>query len=83
MEKVVEYIVKALVDNKESVKVKSEEDENNFTITVSVAPEELGRVVGRGGQNAHAIRTLVHSLAGKDGFLGKKLLIKFLTMKNY
>ena len=77
MEKVVEYIVRALVENKDAVSVKTTTQDDTIIISVSVAKEELGRVVGRGGKNAQAIRTIIHSLAGKEGFSDKKYIIKF------
>ena len=77
MEKIVEYIVKQLVDNKSSVNVTTTEVDGNFVITVKVAKEELGRVVGHGGRNAQAIRILVHSLAAKNGLDSRKYTIKF------
>lgn len=77
MEKIVEYIVKQLVDNKDSVKVTTNEVDESFVITVSVAKDELGRVVGKNGKNAQAIRILVHSLAAKNGLDSRKYTIKF------
>lgn len=77
MEKVVEYIVKELVDNKDAVKVSLTQENDMFTIVVKVAPEELGRVVGRNGKNAQAIRTLIYSLASKNGLDSRKYQIKF------
>jgi predicted RNA-binding protein YlqC (UPF0109 family) len=77
MEKIVEYIVKQLVDNKDSVKVTTNEVDDSFVITVSVAKDELGRVVGKNGKNAQAIRILVHSLAAKNGLDSRKYTIKF------
>ncbi len=77
MEKLVEYIVRELVDNKEAVKVTTIEESDAMVIKVEVAPEEVGRVVGRGGKNAQAIRTIIRSLAGKQGFADKKYIVKF------
>jgi len=77
MEKLVEYIVRALVDNKDAVKVKTTEEGDICVITVTVDPDEVGRVVGRGGKNAQAIRTIIRSLAGKQGFADKKYVVKF------
>ena len=77
MEKIVEYIVRQLVDNKSSIKVTTEEVDGNFVICVKVPKEELGRVVGRNGKNAQAIRILVHSLAAKNGLDSRKYTIKF------
>lgn len=77
MEKLVEYIVRELVDNKDAVKVTTIEESDAMVIKVEVAPEEVGRVVGRGGKNAQAIRTIIRSLAGKQGFADKKYIVKF------
>lgn len=78
MEKIVEYIVRQLVDDKSSVSVKTEETQDgNFVICVKVSKEELGRVVGRNGKNAQAIRILIHSLAAKNGLDSRKYTIKF------
>ena len=77
MEKIVEYIVRELVDDKSSVKVTTKEVDGNFVICVKAPKEELGRVVGRNGKNAQAIRILIHSLAAKNGLDSRKYTIKF------
>lgn len=77
MEKLVEYIVRALVDDKDAVKVKTTETEDSVLITVSASKDEIGRIVGRDGRNAQAIRTIVRSLAGKQGFSNKKYIVTF------
>ncbi len=77
MEKLVEYIVRALVDNKDAVQVKLVEEEDVCIVNVTVDAGEVGRVVGRGGKNAQAIRTIVRSFAGKQGFADKKYIVKF------
>ncbi len=77
MEKLVEYIVKALVDDKQAVNISSAKKDDECIITVKVASSELGRVVGQHGRNAQAIRTIVRSLAGKQGFSNMKYVVKF------
>ena len=77
MQKLVEYIVKELVDNKDAVKVTQFVETDSYVINVKVAPEEMGRVVGKSGKNAQAIRTIVRSLAGKQGCSDKKIIVKF------
>lgn len=75
MKEVIEYIVKSLVDNEDSVRVDVEENENEETIVhVFVADEDMGRVIGRGGKVAGSIRTIAKSLSGKDR---RKVFVKF------
>ena len=61
--KLTEEIVKSLVINKDSVSVKEfpTEEENVILIQVMVADEDMGRVIGREGRTANAIRTLVQA----------------------
>ena len=61
--KLTEEIVKSLVINKDSVSVKEfpTEEENVTLIQVMVADEDMGRVIGREGRTANAIRTLVQA----------------------
>ncbi len=58
-----EEIVKSLVENKDAVSVKEfpTEEENVMLIQVVVAEEDMGRVIGKGGKCANAIRTLVQA----------------------
>lgn len=77
MEKLVAYLVKSLVLNKDDVKVSKKETENEVIIEVKVAPDDLGRVLGRNGRNAQAIRTLVNSFKGNFEFPNKRYTIKF------
>ena len=58
----VEYLAKALVDEPEEVDV--EEDGDVFTL--HVAPDDRGRVIGKNGRTAHAIRTLMSVAASDD-----------------
>lgn len=59
-------IIKPLVTNPEDVVVKIEEDEENTKIEVLVHADDLGRVIGRGGKTASAIRTICYAGAAKD-----------------
>ena len=64
-----EEIVKSLVENEEAVSVKefSTEDENVILIQVMVAEEDMGRVIGKGGKCANALRTLVQVSSSLKG----------------
>ncbi|MGD9901387.1 MAG: KH domain-containing protein [Spirochaetales bacterium] len=74
MEKIVEFIVKELVANKDAVSVTSiEEGDNNITIKVTVADEDMGKVIGKGGKIASAIRAIIRSASSNTG---KKYFVK-------
>ena len=55
----VEFVAKALVDDPDAVEVKLVEDERAVVIELSVAPDDLGKVIGREGRTARAMRTLL------------------------
>ncbi len=61
MEKLVEKIAKSLVDAPDAVVVKRTEDEKLITITLSVAKDDMGKVIGKKGKIAKAIRTVVNA----------------------
>jgi len=68
MKKLLEYIVESIVDNKEKVKVTETKGEYNETIlNLSVAEEDMGKVIGKEGKIIKAIRTIVRILAIKNG----------------
>lgn len=63
MKDLVEYIAKALVEQPDSVSVSTAEgDEGEDVIELRVAPEDRGRVIGKNGRTAHAIRTLLSAI---------------------
>lgn len=61
----VEYIVKALVDHPEDVKTERVVDEMGVLITLHLNPQDMGQVIGRMGQTAKAIRTLLRVVGAK------------------
>ncbi len=61
----VEFVAKALVDQPVQVHVDAVEDPAATTLKVRVAPGDLGRVIGKQGRTARAIRTLLHATAAK------------------
>jgi len=65
MRELVEHIAKALVDDPESVKVSEVEGENVTVIELRVAQTDLGKVIGKQGRTARAIRTIVNASATK------------------
>lgn len=62
----VEYIVKTLVNNPEKVSVERSIDERGVLLSLSVDPEDIGRVIGRRGSTAQSIRTLLRALGTKN-----------------
>lgn len=66
LKEMVEYIVKKLVDRPEDVKVTEISGEQATIIELRVASEDLGKVIGKEGRTARAIRTLVHAAASKE-----------------
>jgi predicted RNA-binding protein YlqC (UPF0109 family) len=60
-----EYVVKSLVDHPEQVKVDRVVDEMGVLITLDVHPEDMGKIIGRSGNTAKAIRTLLRVVGMK------------------
>jgi len=61
----VEFIVKALVDHPEDVKTDRSVDEMGVLVTLHLNPQDMGQVIGRQGQTAKAIRTLLRVVGAK------------------
>ena len=62
----VEYVAKALVDHPDQVSVESVEEPTTTTVRLKVAPADLGRVIGKQGRTARAMRTLLHATAARS-----------------
>ncbi len=65
MQELISVIAKSLVDQPEAVKVTSKVDEDTVTIELGVAPEDLGKVIGKQGRTARALRSLLSAAAAK------------------
>ena len=62
-----EYLAKALVERPDEVRVEEyEEDDGTLVLELSVADDDYGKVIGRGGRTAQALRTVVKAAAVKD-----------------
>ena len=67
MRELLEYLVRALVDKPDQVKVEEfEEDDGTLVFELSVDDDDYGRVIGRGGRTANALRTLVKASAVRE-----------------
>lgn len=65
---VCEHVVRALVDDPDAVRIEPEERRRGgVVLRVNVAPDDMGRVIGRRGRTAQAVRTLVAAAAVRDG----------------
>lgn len=66
MKELVEIIAKSLVDKPNEVKVNEVANEHSITLKLKVAPEDMGKVIGKQGRIAKAIRTVVKAAAIKE-----------------
>jgi predicted RNA-binding protein YlqC (UPF0109 family) len=66
MKDLVEIIAKSLVDNPDAVEVKAVAGEQSLILELKVAPEDMGKVIGKQGRIAKAIRTVVKAAAIKE-----------------
>jgi len=64
---VLEYLAKAIVDDPGSVVVEVDEGRNSVSLRLNVSPDDMGRVIGRRGRTAQAIRTVVRAAAAREG----------------
>jgi len=64
LEEALEHLVKGIVDHKDEVVVRRRELRRGEVLEVRVHPEDLGRVIGRSGRTASALRTVMGALAG-------------------
>lgn len=75
MKELVEAIAKALVDDPDSVEVNEVEGERSTILELKVAPDDMGKVIGKQGRIAKAIRTVVKAAATKDD---KRVVVEIL-----
>ena len=74
MKEIVEYIVKSLVVDKDSVAITQSEENGEIVLHVSVAEEDMGRVIGKSGKIASSIRAIVKSISSRQN---QKVFVKF------
>ena len=76
MQKLLEDIVKAIVDLPDEVKVNINESENTVVYELSVGEGDLGKVIGKKGRNVNSIRTLLSASNAKEG--GKRAILEII-----
>jgi len=67
MKELLEYIARGLVETPDSVDVTELEEDGELVYELRVAPEDMGKVIGRGGRIAKEIRILMRSVAAREG----------------
>jgi len=75
MKELVEFIAKSLVDTPEEVDVSEVEGEKSIILELRVAAEDVGKIIGKQGRIAKAIRTVVKAAAAKDG---KRVIVEII-----
>ena len=65
MKELINYIATALVDHPDQVQIKETEQDDTIIIELTVAKEDLGKVIGKQGRTAKAMRSLLSAAAGK------------------
>lgn len=66
MKELVEYLVKSLAEHVENVELTEEELEDTISLKVKISPDDLGRIIGKGGNTINAIRTVVQAAASSQ-----------------
>lgn len=79
MKELVEVIAKSLVDNPNEVSVNELQGEQSIILELKVAPEDMGKVIGKQGRIAKAIRTVVKATAIKND---KKVVVEIIDVKS-
>lgn len=72
MRELVEYLAKSLVDNPDQVSVDAVESDKSLVLELRVAPDDMGKVIGKQGRIAKAIRAIVKASATRQG---KKVVV--------
>ena len=75
MKEILQTIILNLVDNKDAVTINELEAEKTITYEIKVASEDMGKIIGKQGKTAQAIRTIAKSLAAKEH---KRVVIEFI-----
>lgn len=75
MKEILESMLKPLVDNTDAISINQVEKERLTIFEVSVAPEDMGKVIGKDGKIAKAIRTILRAVGTKEH---KKITVEFI-----
>ena len=67
MRELVEYIAKSLVDNPDQVNIREVDGDHSVVLELQVAPDDMGRIIGKQGHIARAMRVLLKASAARQG----------------
>ncbi|MFR0823078.1 MAG: KH domain-containing protein [Clostridia bacterium] len=75
MKEILEMMILNLIEDKETMEITQKDSEKEISFEVKVASADMGRVIGKQGRVAKAIRTMMKALAGKEH---KKVIVEFI-----
>ena len=75
MKELVEFMAKSLVDNPNAVIVSEVNEEQSIILKLTVAPEDMGKIIGKQGRIAKAIRTVIKAVAVKQN---KRVIVEII-----
>lgn len=75
MKELVEFMAKSLVENPDAVIVKEVEEDESIVLKLTVAPEDMGKIIGKQGRIAKAIRTVIKAVAVKQN---KRVIVEII-----
>ena len=67
MKELLEFLARELVDEPDQVEVTETEDDRGLLLSLRVAPDDMGKVIGRGGRTARALRAIVRAAGTRAG----------------
>jgi predicted RNA-binding protein YlqC (UPF0109 family) len=71
----VEFLARALVEDPDAVQIEEVEENGDLVLEVTVAPDDLGRLIGRGGRVANAIRTVTKAASARGD---RRVMVEFV-----
>ena len=75
MSELLAYLARELVDDPAAVRVETEDRDGALVLRLHVAPDDVGKVIGRGGRIVRALRTVVRASAARDG---RRVLVEIM-----
>ena len=78
MKELVQYLAKSLVSNPDAVEIMESDEDGAAVLQLTVAKEDLGRIIGRQGRTAKSIRTLLNAAASRDN---RRVILEIVEAK--